>query len=150
VLQAMGRELRRREQDPEPVRRRTWSASRRRRRTLPLFGALADALEALYKLQLAEARAAGPAYAVEVDDGYVCADELGASLHPERYSDEFARLCRRAGLRRIRLHDCWATMDGILELAGVPDSVRASWLGHSIQVKPAELSGQGRGPDTRQ
>jgi integrase len=69
-----------------------------------------------------------------VDGNWVCADELGAPIHPVRYSDEFARLCRRAGLRRIRLHDCRATMNSILELAGVPDSVRASWLGHSIEV----------------
>jgi hypothetical protein len=37
--------------------------------------------------------------------GYVAADELGEPLHPEFYSDEFARLCRESGLPKIRLHD---------------------------------------------
>ena len=32
-------------------------------------------------------------------------DEAGAPVHPEWYSDEFGRLLRRAGLRRITLHD---------------------------------------------
>lgn len=81
-----------------------------------------------------EARAAGPAYAGEVDDGYVCADELGAPMHPERYSDEFARLFREAQLLKIRLHDTRATMNSILELLGVPISLRAAWMGHTPEV----------------
>ena len=32
-------------------------------------------------------------------------DEAGTPVHPEWYSDEFGRLLRRAGLRRITLHD---------------------------------------------
>ena len=43
-------------------------------------------------------------------------DELGAPVHPERYSDEFARLCREAG---------------------VPDHVRAAWCGHTVAVNVA-------------
>ncbi len=64
----------------------------------------------------------------------MCCDELGAPLNPERYSDEFGRICRQAGLRKIRLHDCRSTMNSILERAGVPDSVRAAWLGHTVAV----------------
>ena len=80
--------------------------SERGHRTLPLFPAVTAALEALYKTQMAERAAAGSAYAGDVDGGYVCADELGAPLHPERYSDEFGRLCALAGLPKFRLHDC--------------------------------------------
>ena len=76
--------------------------SKRGHRTLPLFPAVTAALEALYKTQLAERAAAGAAYAGDVDSGYVCADELGAPLHPERYSDEFGRLCAEAGLPKCR------------------------------------------------
>ena len=46
-------------------------------------------------------RRAGAVYAGDVDNGYVCADELGAPLHPERYSDEFGRLCAAAGLAEV-------------------------------------------------
>ena len=36
---------------------------------------------------------------------YVITDQAGTPVHPEWYSDEFRRLLRRAGLRRITLHD---------------------------------------------
>ena len=35
---------------------------------------------------------------------------------------------------KIRLHDTRGTMNGLLERAGVPDSLRACWLGHTIAV----------------
>lgn len=63
-------------------------------RTLPLDAATMAALTALRKRQLEERLAAGVAY---VDSGYIAIDELGRPLHPERYSDQFARLCRQAG-----------------------------------------------------
>ena len=108
--------------------------SQRGHRTLPLFPAVTAALEALYKSQLAERATAGAAYAGDVDNGYVCADELGAPLHPERYSDEFGRLCALAGLPKCRLHDCRHSVNSLLEKLGVPDSVRARWFGHTVAV----------------
>lgn len=118
--------------------------SRRSVRILPLFEPVTGALAALQAAQMGELDAAGAAYA---NTGYVAADELGEPLHPEFYSDEFARLCREAGLPKIRLHDTRGTMNGILERSGVPDSLRAAWLGHSVQVnrsvylpKPRELT----------
>ncbi len=108
--------------------------SQRGRRTLPLFPAVTAALEALYKTHLAERTAAGAAYAGDVDGGYVCADELGRPLHPERYSDEFGRLCALAGLPKCRLHDCRHSTNSLLEKLGVPDSVRARWFGHTQAV----------------
>ena len=79
----------------------------------------------------AELDAAGAAYE---NSGYVVADELGRPVHPEWYTDEFRRLCTAADLPRIRLHDTRATMNSILERVGVPDSVRAQWLGHTVAV----------------
>ena len=38
-------------------------------------------------------------------DEYLITDEPGVPVHPEWYSDEFARLLKRMGLRKIRLHD---------------------------------------------
>ena len=108
--------------------------SRRGYRVLPLFQPVSGALESLYKAQLAERDAAGAAYAGDVDDGYVCCDELGQPVNPQTYSDAFARLCHAAGLPKIRLHDCRHSANSLLEKLGVPDSVRASWFGHTIQV----------------
>jgi integrase len=76
--------------------------SARSARVLPLFAPVTPALAALQARQLEEMDAAGPAYA---NSGYIAADELGVPLYPEWYSDEFARLCRQAGLPKIRLHD---------------------------------------------
>ena len=73
---------------------------------MPLFQPVTGALEALYQTQLAEARAAGPAYAGAVDEGFVAVDELGQPVHPKSYSHSFGLLCKAAGLPRIRLHDC--------------------------------------------
>jgi integrase len=118
--------------------------SRRSTRVLPLFEPVTGALAALQATQMGELDAAGTAYA---NSGYVAADELGRPLYPEHYSDEFARLCRETGLPKIRLHDTRGTMNGILERVGLPDSLRACWLGHSVQVnrvsylpRPKELT----------
>jgi integrase len=113
-----------------PKSRRSW-------RVLPLFEPVTGALEALYKAQVAEKEAAGAAYGGDVDSGYIAADELGRPLHPETYSDEFARLRTAAGLPGIRLHDTRGTMNGILEKLGVPHSLRAAWLGHTVAVNRA-------------
>jgi integrase len=110
--------------EKSPKSRRSW-------RTLPLFGPLTKALEALQATQMAELDAAGSAYA---NSGYVVADELGRPVHPEWYTDEFHRLAKAAGLARIRLHDSRSTANSILERAGVPLSIRAAWFGHLPEV----------------
>lgn len=61
---------------------------------------------------------------------YVITDQLGTPVHPEWYSDEFGRLLRRAGLRRITLHDSRHTTLTLMEHAGVPISIISKWAGH--------------------
>lgn len=103
-------------------------------RTLPLDDVLAAGLRALHKTQTAERLAAGQAHQAS---GYVAADELGAPVHPERYSDEFTRLCREAGVPTIRLHDARHTVNSLLAAVGVPDHIRAAWCGHTVAVNVA-------------
>ena len=79
-----------------------------------------------------------------MDGNYIAADELGAPLHPERYSDEFGRLCGEAGVPAIRLHDTRASMNSLLEKLGVPDSLRATWLGHTIAINRSAYLGAPR------
>jgi integrase len=96
-------------------------------RALPLDDDVVAALDELRKRQMAEGIAAAPAYRAS---GYIVTDELGAPVHPEWYSDEFHRIARRAGVRRIRLHDNRHTTLSLMEKAGVPVSIIAAWAGH--------------------
>ncbi|MCU1670610.1 MAG: Site-specific recombinase XerD [Blastococcus sp.] len=107
------------------------------KRKLPLDDELVAALTALRKKQSKESEDAGDAYRAELDalgwyDGgeYVVIDEVGTPVHPEWYSDEFGRILRPAGLRRITLHDSRHTTLTLMEHAGVPISVISKWAGH--------------------
>lgn len=111
--------------------------SRNGKRTLPLDGELVTALAALRERQLDESTAAGTAYRsglARLDwyqgGEYVITDQAGTPVHPEWYSDEFGRLLRRAGLRRITLHDSRHTTLTLMEHAGVPISIVSKWAGH--------------------
>jgi integrase len=110
-------------------RRRASGAARRR-----LDGELVAGLTALRKRQLEEGTIAGTAYRsglaeLEWYQGgeYVITDEAGTPVHPEWYSDEFGRLLRRAGLRRITLYDSRHTTLTLMEHAGVPISIISKW-----------------------
>ena len=111
--------------------------SRNGKRTLPLDGELVTALTALRKRQLEESTAAGTAYRSGLAEaGLVPGRRIrdhrpaGHSRSPEWYSDEFGRLLRRAGLRRITLHDSRHTTLTLMEHAGVPISIVSKWAGH--------------------
>ena len=111
--------------------------SRNGHRTLPLDDVLVEALTALRKRQLADSAAAGATYqaamaSIDWYQGgeYLITDELGMPVHPEWYSDEFGRLLKRAGLRRITLHDSRHTTLTLMEHAGVPISIVSKWAGH--------------------
>jgi integrase len=106
-------------------------------RTLPLDDALVSALTELRKSQARESEQAGHAYRAGLEDlgcytpgdEYVVTDALGIPLHPESYSDEFTRMLKRAGLRKIRLHDSRHTTLSLMEKAGVPISIVSKWAG---------------------
>jgi integrase len=112
--------------------------SRNGKRTLPLDDALVAALANLRGCQAKEGERAGSAYRAGAEDltwyapgdEYVVSDELGIPLHPERYSDEFTRMLKRAGLPKIRLHDSRHTTFSLMEKAGVPISIISKWAGH--------------------
>jgi integrase len=111
--------------------------SRNGHRTLPLDDELVGALLALHKRQMAENATTGTAYHAGLADlgwyqggEYVVTNELGMPVHPEWYSDEFGRLLRRIGLRRITLHDSRHTTLTLMEHAGVPISIVSKWAGH--------------------
>jgi len=78
-----------------------------------------------------EQAAAGPVYR---GGEYVASDEEGRPIDPDTYSVGFRRICRQNALPLIRLHDTRATTNSLLEQAGIPDSLRASWLGHTVQI----------------
>jgi integrase len=111
--------------------------SRNGKRTLPLDDELVAALTRLRRRQMDESATAGAAYQAELaglgwyqGGEYVVIDELGLPVHPEWYSDEFGRLLKRAGLRRITLHDSRHTTLTLMEHAGVPISIVSKWAGH--------------------
>jgi integrase len=100
-------------------------------RTLPLDAGTIAALKALRRRQLEERLAAGAAYQ---ESGNIAVDEVGEPLTPHRYSAEFARLCREAGVPVIRLHDARHSINSLLAKRGVPPQIRALWLGHSPEI----------------
>jgi integrase len=111
--------------------------SRNGMRTLPMDKELIAALTALRKRQASESADAGAAYQAGLDEldwyeggEYVITDQVGMPEHPEWYSDEFGRLLKRAGLRRITLHDSRHTTLTLMEHAGVPISIVSKWAGH--------------------
>jgi integrase len=117
------------------------------------------ALTALRKRQLDESTTIGAAYRAGVakldwhqGGEYVITDEAGLPVHPEWYSDEFGRLLRRAGLRRITLHDSrHTTYVTLMEHAGVPISIVSKWAGHydSAFTQKTYVHGERRGPAKR-
>jgi hypothetical protein len=71
----------------------------------------------------------GEAYA---SSGYVVTNELGATVRPDWYSDEFHRLRESTSIARITLRNSRATANTHMADAGVPDHIRAAWCGHGL------------------
>jgi integrase len=103
-------------------------------RTLPMTATLMQRLQEFRMRQQMEATDAGPAY---TSSGFVVTDELGAPLSPAWYSKEWRRMTGAAGLPGIRLHDARHSANSLMAGAGIPDHVRAGWLGHTVQVNVA-------------
>jgi integrase len=101
--------------------------SRRSRRDLPPPAELAEALRALKTVQRAECLALGVPWS---DDRLIVVDEAGTPLRPERYSDEFQKIAKAAGLRRIQLKGLRNTSVSLMLALGIPVHIVAAWHGH--------------------
>jgi integrase len=89
-------------------------------------------LRSLSARQAADRLAAGTAYTVDYD--LVLLDALGQPIRPEAYSDRFPRLCRKANVPIIRMHDVRHSVALMLHRAGQAPADAAALLGHSITV----------------
>ncbi len=105
--------------------------SRRSRRDLPPPADLADALRALKTVQKAECLALGIPW---TDDRLIATHEDGTPVRPEWYSDEFQRISKRAGLRRIPLKGLRNTSVSLMLALGIPVHIVAAWHGHDPAV----------------
>lgn len=102
--------------------------SRRSSRTLPLTAGLAEALRTAKRRQAAERLALGGAYGSGM---HVVVDEAGNSVAPANITFWWVAACKKAGVRRIRLHDARHTCGTLMHLQGVPLAVISAWLGHA-------------------
>ena len=64
-------------------------------------------------------------------DDYICVDQLGELLRPNRVTGRFADLLERYNLRKIRFHDLRHTFASILINQDVPLLNVSNFLGHS-------------------
>jgi len=101
----------------------------RSRRHIFLDDATLAILREHRKRQREERFLAGPAWDKEND--LVFRDEIGDPIHPDWFSNEFERLLRSAGLRRIRLHDLRHTYATLALKAGMHPKVVSERLGHA-------------------
>jgi integrase len=86
-----------------------------------------DALEKALLVQATEKLALGEDYGPGT---HVVCNETSRSYHPDTLYDLWVAMCRKAGVRRIRLHDARHTRGTLMHLQGVPIAVIAAWLGH--------------------
>ncbi len=95
--------------------------------TSPPPAELAEALRALKTVQREECLALGVPWS---DDRLITVDEAGTPLRPERYSDEFQKIAKGAGLRRIQLKGLRDTSVSLMLTLGIPVHIVAAWHGH--------------------
>ena len=102
------------------------------RRRIPLDPGLVTVLREHRRRQLEDRIAAGTAWR---DGDYVFTNPIGEPLKPDHISDRFAKLCRRAAVPVIRLHDCRHTAATVMLELGVHPRVVQEMLGHSsVQI----------------
>lgn len=102
----------------------TATKTRKGTRTVTLPPPLLDALR---RFRAAQAEDLG---ITQVRDGYLAVDEIGEPIRPEWYSDEWRRLCERAGVPVVTLHAARHTSVTLMRDLGVPDHLVAEWHGH--------------------
>lgn len=106
----------------------------RSKRTVPVEllhpGSMA-LLRSMRARQASDRLAAGSAYQ---DNSNVIVDALGVPVPPERFTREFCRLSREAGVAVVKLHWLRHTLATIMHRAGVEAADAAAVLGHSTAV----------------
>ena len=102
--------------------------TRRSRRTVPLLPSMVATLRDHQDRQAAERSRAGNRWA---DTGLVFTTATGQPIEPNDFSKAFGRMCERAGVRKVRLHDLRHTCPSMLLAQGVPPRVVMEVLGHS-------------------
>jgi integrase len=106
------------------------------RRSIPLAPEAVAVLRGHRKAQAAERLALGPDYQ---DGDLVFCREDGTPMNPDRLLDTFRAIAKRAGVRRVRLHDLRHGFATRALEAGVPAKVVQDILGHSSITMTLDL-----------
>ncbi len=107
-------------------------------RTLPLLPAI-EKLLLQKKKEIAENQAFyGNTYDQRYLD-YVFVDEDGKLIYPDRLTQNFAKIQKKHGLKRIRFHDLRHSCASILLANGVQMKQIQEWLGHSNFATTADV-----------
>jgi integrase len=102
--------------------------TRRSRRTVPLLPFMVAALHEHRDRQAEECARAGDAW---TDSGLVFTTSTGRPIEPNDFSKAFGRMCDRAGVRKVRVHDLRHTCASMLLAQGAQPRVVMEVLGHS-------------------
>ncbi len=97
-------------------------------RTIHLSPDAVEVLRAWKRVQEEEREKAQDAWE---DTGYVFTNPLGLPIHPDNLNHALRRVCDRAGLPRLRVHDLRHTHATLLLRKGVPVEVVSEKLGHA-------------------
>lgn len=100
----------------------------RSNRTIPMPASVLSALVRRREAQQAERQVAGDSW---TESDLVFTTGFGTPVHPRNDYRSFQNLTKKAGLRRIRLHDLRHTAASLLLAQGVPARVVMEILGHS-------------------
>jgi integrase len=107
--------------------RQTPLKTRMSRRDLPLIEGLRVALSAQRELTSTG------------HSGLVFATKTGQPIEPRNYTRSFKRICEKAAVRAIRVHDMRHTAATLLKQAGVPARDAQLILGHSTVIITQEI-----------
>ncbi len=108
------------------------------KRNITLPPGITKELKALKKMQSKEQVALGEAY-VGNPHNLVFTREDGSAINPQDFSKHFQRLCERAGLPRIRLHDLRHSHASLLLKKNIHPKVVQERLGHSSITMTLDL-----------
>jgi integrase len=106
-------------------------------RTLPMFGHVAEALRERYQRQQQEKKQAGDKWTKFEDFVFTGSD--GGAVPVENFNLDHYLATKKAGLRRIRLHDLRHSCATLLGAEKVPLKTIQAILGHSTFALTADL-----------